>query len=66
MSDQVPAETGLRDEFAAVGGLDEQIKLVRELVELPLRNPGIFEVYGTPLPSLLVPLMVNSNAISVV
>jgi ATP-dependent 26S proteasome regulatory subunit len=36
----------LKGDYSTVGGLGEQIKLVRELVELPLQRPELFEKYG--------------------
>lgn len=33
--------------YANVGGLKEQIKVVREIVEIPLKRPEIFTHFGT-------------------
>jgi len=30
------------DAYAAVGGLDEQIAQIRDLIEIPLRRPELF------------------------
>ena len=43
--DEKPKET-----YEDIGGLVENIKLVREVVELPLTNPGIFEKMGIEAP----------------
>lgn len=41
--------------FAEIGGLDEQIRRVRELVEAPLRHPEVFQALGiTPPRSVLL------------
>lgn len=36
--------------YQAVGGLEEQIKLLKELIELPLTNPDLFKRYGIKPP----------------
>ncbi len=36
--------------YEDIGGLDEEIKKIREMVELPLRNPEIFERLGIEAP----------------
>ncbi|XP_068701398.1 ATPase family gene 2 protein homolog A-like isoform X1 [Montipora foliosa] len=36
--------------FDLIGGLQEQVKLVREMIELPLKHPDMFTSYGIPLP----------------
>jgi len=36
--------------YEDIGGLDEEIKKIREMVELPLRNPEIFERLGIEPP----------------
>ncbi|KAL8004723.1 putative AAA+ ATPase domain, ATPase, AAA-type, core, AAA ATPase, AAA+ lid domain-containing protein [Plasmopara halstedii] len=38
------------DGFADIGGLKEELKLIREVIEQPLKNPEIFERYGMPTP----------------
>jgi ATP-dependent 26S proteasome regulatory subunit len=35
--------------FAGIGGLGEQVRELREVIELPLMNPELFEV-GPPAP----------------
>lgn len=40
-------ESGPRDiDFDAVGGLEEQIREIREVIELPIKNPDIFKRVG--------------------
>lgn len=36
--------------YEMVGGLDKQIKEVKEVIELPIRHPEIFEALGIPQP----------------
>ncbi|KAL4086270.1 hypothetical protein PRIC1_014398 [Phytophthora ramorum] len=38
------------DGFAAIGGLHEELKAIREVVEQPLTNPEMFERFGLPAP----------------
>ncbi|KAE9340294.1 Spermatogenesis-associated protein 5 [Phytophthora fragariae] len=37
-------------EFSAIGGLQEELKAIREVVEQPLTNPETFERFGLPAP----------------
>ncbi len=37
-------------DFSAVGGLDEQIREIREVIELPIKNPDIFKRVGIKPP----------------
>ncbi|KAG7386168.1 spermatogenesis associated protein 5 [Phytophthora pseudosyringae] len=39
-----------KDGFAAIGGLQEELKAIREVVEQPLTNPEAFERFGLPAP----------------
>lgn len=32
--------------YSSIGGLEEQIRIVREMVETPLQNPQLFRKYG--------------------
>lgn len=32
--------------YSNIGGLEEQIRIVREMVETPLQNPQLFRKYG--------------------
>lgn len=32
--------------YSNIGGLEEQIRIVREMVETPLQNPQLFQKYG--------------------
>lgn len=34
--------------FAGIGGLGEQVRELREVIELPLMNPELFEVSSSP------------------
>ena len=43
--DMKPKET-----YAEVGGLDELIQTLREVVELPLTNPELFAIIGIDPP----------------
>ena len=43
--DKVPEVT-----YEDIGGLDEEVKKIREMVELPLRNPEVFENLGIAPP----------------
>ncbi|MDO5034689.1 MAG: proteasome ATPase [Actinomycetaceae bacterium] len=36
--------------YADIGGLDEQIEKVRDAVELPFKNPGLYREYGLRAP----------------
>ncbi len=45
MDEKVPEVT-----YEDIGGLDEEMKKIREMVELPLRNPEIFERLGIDAP----------------
>lgn len=36
--------------YDSVGGLDEQIKEIREVIELPIKHPEIFEALGISQP----------------
>lgn len=39
-----------QDGFSAIGGLHEELKAIREVVEQPLTNPETFERFGLPAP----------------
>ncbi|KAG2781410.1 Spermatogenesis-associated protein 5 [Phytophthora cactorum] len=39
-----------QDGFSAIGGLQEELKAIREVVEQPLTNPETFERFGLPAP----------------
>ncbi|XP_034968808.2 ATPase family gene 2 protein homolog A isoform X1 [Zootoca vivipara] len=36
--------------YSSIGGLDNQLKTIREMIELPLKQPGLFRSYGIPPP----------------
>ncbi|CAI5744985.1 unnamed protein product [Peronospora destructor] len=44
------AVSAKQDGFAAIGGLQNELKAVREVVEQPLTNPETFERFGLPAP----------------
>jgi transitional endoplasmic reticulum ATPase len=51
MSEPVPElEMPSRTTYEDIGGLDEEIKRIREMVELPLRHPEIFQRLGIDPP----------------
>lgn len=43
-------EKPLSIDFSAVGGLEEQIREIREVIELPIKNPDIFKRVGIKPP----------------
>ncbi|KDO27722.1 hypothetical protein SPRG_07350 [Saprolegnia parasitica CBS 223.65] len=45
-----PASAPLAQSFDAIGGLRDQIDAVRQLIEQPLVNPGLFARFGLPPP----------------
>jgi len=51
-----PEAIELKDEkvlevtYEDIGGLDEEVKKIREMVELPLKHPEVFEALGTEPP----------------
>jgi len=50
----IVSEVSLNDErathsklaYSNIGGLEEQIRIVREMIETPLQNPQLFRKYG--------------------
>ncbi|XP_012590284.1 PREDICTED: spermatogenesis-associated protein 5 [Condylura cristata] len=36
--------------YDMIGGLSSQLKAIREMIELPLKQPGLFKSYGVPPP----------------
>ncbi|XP_062874705.1 ATPase family gene 2 protein homolog A isoform X2 [Trichomycterus rosablanca] len=36
--------------YSMIGGLEDQLQVIRETIELPLRHPEIFRTYGIPPP----------------
>lgn len=34
--------------YDMIGGLDQQIKEIKEVIELPIKHPEIFEALGIP------------------
>ncbi|XP_075399956.1 ATPase family gene 2 protein homolog A isoform X1 [Tenrec ecaudatus] len=47
-----PKEQGnqLKVTYDMVGGLNNQLKAIREIIELPLKQPELFKSYGIPAP----------------
>lgn len=51
--------------YAAVGGLSDQIRELRESIELPLMNPELFIRVGIKPPKVLSPIdLVNLQSCS--
>ena len=42
-----------------IGGLNSQLKEIREIIELPLKQPELFKSYGMIFFSVLYPEMLN-------
>ncbi|MFH2028491.1 MAG: CDC48 family AAA ATPase [Nanoarchaeota archaeon] len=47
---EISEETSVEVTYEDIGGLDEEIKKIREMVELPLKHPEIFERLGIEPP----------------
>ena len=45
MVEKVPDST-----YEMVGGLDKQIKEIKEVIELPVKHPELFDALGIPQP----------------
>ncbi|CAE6408763.1 hypothetical protein ACGC1H_001567 [Rhizoctonia solani] len=45
-----PPITHVGSPYSTVGGLDKQIAVVRDLIEIPLTNPGLFHQFGLKPP----------------
>ena len=69
MVEKVPDST-----YEMIGGLDKQIKEIKEVIELPVKHPELFEALGIAQPKVGGPkgkspflgLLVNSQVISTV
>ena len=48
MVEKVPDST-----YEMVGGLDKQIKEIKEVIELPVKHPELFEALGIAQPKVL-------------
>lgn len=44
-----------------VGGLEKQIKEVKEVIELPVKHPEIFEALGIAQPKVLIVSIILSS-----
>lgn len=49
MVEKVPDST-----YEMVGGLDKQIKEIKEVIELPVKHPELFEALGIAQPKVCV------------
>ena len=51
-NDVISADVGIHStvRYDDFGGLDKQIEMLREMIELPLKSPDLFKSYGLPLP----------------
>lgn len=47
--------------YSDIGGLNDQIREVRETIELPLTNPGLFERVGIKPPKVSATLETNTS-----
>jgi len=68
MVEKVPDST-----YEMVGGLDKQIKEIKEVIELPVKHPELFEALGIAQPKVslitelnLLPVMTRILPIKVV
>jgi AAA family ATPase len=43
---EIPSNQPSRDTYASVGGLDKQIEIIRDLLEIPLTRPELFRTFG--------------------
>ena len=48
MVEKVPDST-----YEMVGGLDKQIKEIKEVIELPVKHPELFEALGIAQPKVI-------------
>lgn len=46
VAEEIEEERGFEVTYEDIGGLEEEIKKVREMVELPLKHPELFETLG--------------------
>lgn len=49
MVEKVPDST-----YEMVGGLDKQIKEIKEVIELPVKHPELFEALGIAQPKVML------------
>lgn len=47
---EVPSTQPCKDAYAFVGGLDKQIEIIRDLLEIPLTRPELFRIFGCYFP----------------
>jgi hypothetical protein len=47
--------------FAGIGGLGDQVRELREVIELPLMNPELFEVSSVITPALTTSVLVSNH-----
>jgi 26S proteasome regulatory subunit T6 len=43
--------------YDMIGGLDQQIKEIKEVIELPIKHPELFEALGVAQPKVLLKLI---------
>jgi len=43
---EIPPNQPSRNAYASVGGLDKQIEIIRDLLEIPLTRPELFRTFG--------------------
>ena len=48
--EEAARERGLKVSYEDIGGLDKEIQRIREMIELPLRHPQVFERLGIDAP----------------
>lgn len=48
--DQIKEESKSKVTYDMIGGLDSQLKMIREIIELPLKQPQLFLTYGITPP----------------
>ena len=56
MVEKVPDST-----YEMVGGLDKQIKEIKEVIELPVKHPELFEALGIAQPKVCILIQRNCN-----
>ena len=49
MVEKVPDST-----YEMIGGLDKQIKEIKEVIELPVKHPELFEALGIAQPKVII------------
>lgn len=60
MVEKVPDST-----YEMIGGLDKQIKEIKEVIELPVKHPELFDALGIAQPKVCLLLCTKNSVISV-